>query len=71
MAVAVSTTRGFITDKPRLLFEDRYEPGPLGGWAIDPGGGRFLMIKAVESGSSRVNVILHWFEELKSHVEIR
>jgi Tol biopolymer transport system component len=71
MAVAVSTTLGFTSDKPRLLFEDRYEPGPLGGWAIDPDGHRFLMFKAVESGPAQINVVLHWFEELKSRVEIR
>jgi hypothetical protein len=35
-----------------------------GGVVIGGGGQRFLMVKA-EPGSSRLNIVLNWFDELR------
>jgi Tol biopolymer transport system component/predicted Ser/Thr protein kinase len=63
MAVAIETKPTFRAGQPRALFEGQY----LTRYDADLDGTRFLMIKRdpAESGPTRVNVVLNWFEDLK------
>ncbi|MGH9862509.1 MAG: protein kinase domain-containing protein [Candidatus Acidiferrales bacterium] len=68
MAVSVQTRSGFQASTPRMLFEGPYELGTARATNYDvaPDGQRFVMIKLDEqaTGSSQLNVVLHWFDEL-------
>ncbi len=70
MAVAVSAAPDFTPSKPTLLFEGHYETGLFGGnpgvnYDVAPDG-RFVMVKTEEGlGSTQLNIILNWTEELK------
>ena len=78
MAVAVKTESSFSFETPKILFRGMYlsQPGRLVNaslqnylWDVSPDGKRFLMMK--ESGtaaSTRINIVLNWFEELKQRV---
>ena len=73
MAVDIATQPSFTAGKPRMLFEGRYEPGPvqLNNYDVSPDGQRFLMLKPSESAEAaptQINVVLNWFEELKRRV---
>jgi Tol biopolymer transport system component len=69
MAVAIETEPELSIGTPRLLFEERFSPGPP--WArrnydISPDGKRFLMIKREQDlVPTEIIVVLNWFEELK------
>jgi tRNA A-37 threonylcarbamoyl transferase component Bud32/Tol biopolymer transport system component len=67
MAVTVETKPTFRAGRPRTLFEGQL----LESYDADFDGKRFLMIKRdpAESGPTRVNVILNWFEEVKRRVQ--
>jgi WD40 repeat protein len=68
MAVDVTTRPDFKSSTPRVLFEGQYEFSDTGraGYDIHPDG-RFLMIQPVEPAqpATQINLVLHWFEELK------
>jgi len=75
MAVAVETEPEFTAEKPEELFRGTYYSDPPGGnpsWDISPDGKRFLILKPSaaadpeSSASSRINVVVNWFEELKA-----
>ena len=72
MAVSVETEPTFRAGRPEVLFEGKYvttriSPGnPY--YDISRDGQRFLMIKAVEGNTSKIHVVLNWFEELKERV---
>jgi len=73
MTVDIATQPGFAADKPRVLFEGRYEPTVFTApnYDVSPDGQRFLMLKRSESGQAaptQINVVLNWFEELKRRV---
>ena len=73
MSVDIATQPGFAADKPRMLFEGRYEPPPfpIANYDVAPDGQRFLMVKPSEqeqSALTQINVVLNWFEELKQKV---
>lgn len=63
LRVAVAASPSFSPSRPELLFEGDYE-----GWDIAPDGKRFLMIKdeASESAPKHLNLVLDWFQDLKS-----
>jgi serine/threonine-protein kinase len=65
MAVDIETDPQFRAGTPRLLFSGiQYSNS----YDLDPEGKRFLMIKlptAPPSAADRVEVVLHWFDELK------
>jgi serine/threonine-protein kinase len=69
MAAAVETTPDFRVRSRAVLFE-----GPYTHWVyhsnydVHPDGDRFVMIKPVEAVSTRLVVVLNWFEELKARV---
>ena len=79
MAVAVKTEPSFdIVGTPQTLFRGPYlsQPSRLVNtalqtylWDVSPDGKRFLMMKeAGTAASTRINIVLNWFEELKQRV---
>ena len=73
MAVEIATRTGFAADKPRMLFEGRYQLSPLtaSNYDVSSDGQRFLMLKPSEptgAAVTQINVVLNWFEELKRRV---
>lgn len=63
---------GLFASKPRQLFEGNYVTEGVGyarpSYDVSPDGRRFLMLKPVEqngTGTTRINVVLNWTEELK------
>jgi serine/threonine-protein kinase len=71
MAVDIATQPSFAAGKARMLFEGRYEPGPLqlANYDVSSDGQRFLMLKPIEQAApTQINVVLNWFEELKRRV---
>lgn len=65
MAVPVRTSGRFQVLGPAVeLFAGRYDFTQTGNWALVPDG-RFLMIKADPTTTTRFRVVLNWFEELK------
>jgi serine/threonine-protein kinase len=68
MAVDVTTQPDFTATSPRFLFEGQYEVSDTGRPGYDVAAdGRFLMIQPVEpeQPATQINLVLHWFEELK------
>ncbi len=72
MSVDITTEPTFSAGTPRLLFEGRYwtAGGPSADYDITADGQRFLMIQLGEqgAGTSQINIVLNWFEELKQRV---
>jgi eukaryotic-like serine/threonine-protein kinase len=70
MAVDVTTEPTFSAGKARTLFEGLYRSTNLSlpTYDVAPDGQRFLMVKSSEQATSvtQINVVLNWFEELKS-----
>lgn len=68
MAVGVTTQPDFTASTPRFLFEGQYEFSDTGhaGYDVAPDG-RFLMIQPLEpaQAATQINLVLHWFDELK------
>ncbi len=53
-------------EKPRLLFEESYRynfTGVTSEYDVTADGQQFVMVK--EEGTSQINIVLNWFEELK------
>jgi hypothetical protein len=64
-AIPVRTGQQFQVLGPATeLFSAPYDFTQTGNWTLGPNG-RFLMIKADPSMTSRLQVVLNWFEELK------
>jgi len=74
-AVSVDTRAAFLASTPALLFKGMYNvrSSSVQSYAVDPKGGRFLMIRPANDDRerSRVRVVLNWFEELKQRVPAR
>jgi hypothetical protein len=74
MSVEIATKPSFSAGPPKKLFEGAYQL--LSGistpnYDVSPDGQRFLMLKPSEetqAGSTQINVVLNWFEELKHKV---
>lgn len=68
MTVAVTMEPTFSAAKPRLLFEGRYEMGPVPGmvnYDVARDGQRFLMLKSQHASSpAQLDVVLDWFSEV-------
>ncbi len=73
MAVPVSTTHGFVAEKPAALFDTTpyYFGGQGRNYDVTKDGLRFIMVKEpVASGRALpIHVILNWAEELRSKVK--
>ena len=70
MVVAVSGKEGFSAEKPRALFEGKFEEGgEVTDYDVAPDGARFVMIKSEqEPHPTELRVVLNWFEDLKRRV---
>jgi Tol biopolymer transport system component len=74
MSVEIAIKPSFSAGTPKKLFEGAYQL--LSGistpnYDVSPDGQRFLMLKPSEetqAGSTQINVVLNWFEELKHKV---
>lgn len=74
MAVAVKTEPTFSAEKPHVLFEARYEMGPVSGmvnYDVSRDGQRFLMLKSRPSAPGHLDVVLDWFGDLTRRVPSR
>jgi hypothetical protein len=78
MAVEIDTKPAFRAGRPTALFEGRYEISPPylqpgTGYDVSPDGKRFLMIKpgGEQPGSTQLQVVQDWFEELKRRLPVR
>ena len=67
MAVDITTEPTFRAGTPRLLFEGTYQRSAGGSafYDVTPDGKRFVMVQTQGPGSTEINVVLNWFEELK------
>ncbi len=68
MSVDIATTPVFTAGRPKLLFEQRYVNNiGRANYDVSPDNERFLMVEAVgqQLPSTRLNVVLEWFAELK------
>ena len=67
MAVELDTTAGFTAARPRILFEAEFAfANRLRNYDITPDGERFLMIQLPpEAAYGQLEVVVHWFEELR------
>ncbi len=71
MAVTVKTQPTFAVERPRLLFERRFETASFPGrfYDVSRDGQRFVLVRgAGQAGATSLNVVLNWFEELKRRV---
>ncbi len=73
LAESVTTRPALLLEAPRVLFEGRFE-GPSAGspnYDVTPDGRRFVMVGGgrQDSGATRLNVVLGWFEEMKRRVQ--
>ena len=68
MSVAVSFgPDGPVPSAPRVLFDQRYQYGlgqTTANYDVSPDGKVFVMVKD-QSSSSRLNIVLNWFDELR------
>ena len=64
----IETEPSFAASKPRLLFETPYAPGESAYPNFDvTSDGRFIMIQSnLESATTSLRVVMHWFEDLRS-----
>ena len=66
MVVPIENKPAFSPGTPHLLSEgDYFVPGHY--YDVMPGAKQFLFIKEIEQphGSTEINVVLNWFDELK------
>jgi len=71
MVVPVQTQPTFKAERPRTLFEGRYEdPNALllaskANYDVTPDGQQFVMVRPRSARVTQINIVLNWFEELK------
>ena len=67
MSVAVKTQPDFSAETPKFMFEGSYLNVPGVSYDVAPDGQRFMMLEesAKQPPTTRLNVVLNWFEELK------
>ena len=72
-AVSVTTEPSFQPGRPTLLFEGSFElGGSFHNYDVSPNGERFVMVQSEEvpeAAPERVNVVLHWLDELERRVQ--
>ena len=67
MSVAVQTQPDFSAETPKFMFEGSYLNVPGVSYDVAPDGQRFMMLEesVKQPPTTRLNVVLNWFEELK------
>ncbi len=70
MSVAVQTQPDFSAEAPKFMFEGPYLNVPGVSYDVAPDGQRFMMLEesVKQPPTTRLNVVLNWFEELKRRV---
>jgi serine/threonine protein kinase len=70
MSVAVQTQPDFSAETPKFMFEGSYLNVPGVSYDVAPDGQRFMMLEesVKQPPTTRLNVVLNWFEELKQRV---
>jgi Tol biopolymer transport system component len=71
MAVPMASGPTLTPGSPRLVFEGHYQISDAGVAGYDVAAdGRFLMVeaKSQEQSAARINIVLHWFDELTHSV---
>jgi len=70
MSVAVQTQPDFSAEAPKFMFEGPYLNVPGVSYDVAPNGQRFMMLEesVKQPPTTRLNVVLNWFEELKQRV---
>lgn len=66
MVVDVSTEAGLRIGRPRILFTGQFQPGAF--WSeydVTVDGKRFLMVEGGELTRSRLQVVLHWADDVR------
>jgi eukaryotic-like serine/threonine-protein kinase len=74
MSVRVSTTKGFVAEKPTMLFDTKtyYFGGQGRNYDVTADGQRFVMVKEPVSLTRRslpITVVLNWAEELRAKLK--
>jgi hypothetical protein len=77
MSATVEKGPTFVHRTPRIVFEGNYTaPNQGRTYDVSPNGQRFVMIKNAtgEAGGDaappQINIVLNWFEELKTRVPV-
>ena len=75
VARVAGTAPELAFDAPEQLFGGHYDrhqfsSGALRNYDVMPNGERFIMVRPADTGRPRMNVVLNWFEELKTLVPI-
>jgi Tol biopolymer transport system component len=67
MAVAVDPEFASEPGLPQVVFEGQYMKDPFGNalYDVSPDGQRFIVVRGSEAFSSKIDVTLNWFEELR------
>jgi hypothetical protein len=70
MSVAVRTQPDFSAEAPKFMFEGPYLNVPGVSYDVAADGQRFMMLEesVKQPPTTRLNVVLNWFEELKQRV---
>ena len=70
MSVAVKTQPDFSAETPKAMFEGPYLNVPGVSYDVAPDGQRFMMLEesVKQPPTTRLNVVLNWFEELTQRV---
>jgi len=68
MVVRVTAGKDLTLSQPEILFSQHYNFGTgitFAQYDVSPDGQHFVMIKGT-ADSGRLNVVLHWFDELRA-----
>jgi len=73
MSAQVETSPSFKSGTPHRLFNGIYNLRSASGvsYAVDPKGGRFLMIRTAEDTTAQVEVVVNWFDELRRLLPVK
>jgi hypothetical protein len=68
MAVAIASAADFSADRPRRLFETRFDAGDNGpNYDVSPDGRWFVMPRSERAPApGTLHLVINWFGELKS-----
>jgi hypothetical protein len=65
MSVSIQDKPDFVASNPRIVLEVPFTHGFFTNWDVSSDGESFVFLKRREQDSAKINIILHWFEELK------
>jgi serine/threonine-protein kinase len=69
MVADVISLSPFAVGRPRVLFEDRLEPGGAGAvYHVSPAAAQFVMVHSERPPAITLHLVLNWFDELRERV---